>query len=467
MPAEGAFESLCGSRLAPLQLVVQGQQLAGVVHARAGQLERHTTAAAPPPAAWHDDHHPSPLTPLTPHTPLTPQTQQVESEIRILQQLSHEGLISYEFIADEGNKISIVMAWAGTPLRDHRVARPEVYNEDAARHMATQLTSALAFLHARGILHRDIKPDNLGVLHDERLQLFDWGEAVTLAEVGRMPDRELSKHVGVAGTPLFMPPESLNHVTRRPSEDGSDDDSADGVPGLRSTLHPALDVWGLGTVVYFLLAGRDIFIADSAWELEELADVVNCSSGVALPEGVEASFAARDFLRRCLERCPARRAGAKELLVHPWLRGAATAEEVEAARAADAAAAAAAMRRSASAASLGGRRPSSGRLSRAASTASNLGDAVAAALARPGSGGPMRRTGSGRLHSQSSSSLAAAAAAAAAGAPPGEISSHKIAGSLAGDSPPRPGLREVDGAAVCEITVRMRPSASCSALEAN
>jgi len=337
------------------------------------------------------------------------------------------------------------MAWAGTPLRDHRLERPEVYNEDTARHMAQQLASALAFLHARGIIHRDIKPDNLGVQHDARLQLFDWGEAVTQAEAARMGDRELSRRVGVAGTPLFMPPESLNHVTRRPSEDGtvSDDSSSDGVPGLRSTLTPALDVWGLGTVVYFLLAGRDIFIGDSAWELEELADVVNCSSGVGLPEGTAASYAARDFLRRCLERCPQRRATAKELLQHPWLRGAETAAEVEAARAADAAA----MRRSASATSLL-RRPSSGRLSRAASGGSNLGATGSDGLPRrPSSGRLMRRPSSGKL------------AAADHQQPP---ASHKVVGT--GDTPPRPSLREVEGAAVCEITVRMKPSSSCSAL---
>lgn len=79
---------------------------------------------------------------------------QVESEVAILRQLSHDGLISYEFIADEGSRISIVMAWAGVPLREHRTSHPAAYSEDTARHMAHQLASALAFLHSRGIIHR-------------------------------------------------------------------------------------------------------------------------------------------------------------------------------------------------------------------------------------------------------------------------------------------------------------------------
>jgi hypothetical protein len=67
---------------------------------------------------------------------------------------------------------------------------------------------------------------------------------------------------------------------------------------LRSILTTKLDVWGLGTVLYFLLAGRDIFVNDSSWELDALADIANASCGVELPLGVTASHAARDFLRR-------------------------------------------------------------------------------------------------------------------------------------------------------------------------
>jgi serine/threonine protein kinase len=242
---------------------------------------------------------------------------------------------------------------------------------------------------------------------DSRLQLFDWGEAVALSEARAMADKELSRRVGVAGTPLFMPPESLNHLTRRASDDGGGggpDDDGGGVPRLRGTLSPALDIWGLGTVVFHLLAGRDL-VPDSDWELEELADIVNGSGAARLPEGVPASFAARDFLARCLERCPGRRATAAELLSHPWLRGAASAAEVEAARAADAAA----LRRSAS-----------------------------GTLRRAGSSGALRRSASGRLSRSASGA--------------------KLAGGDAGAVP------IVEGAAVCEITVRMKPSASRGSL---
>lgn len=187
----------------------------------------------------------------------------------------------------------------------------------------------------QGIIHRDIKPDNIAVQRDHTVQLFDWGEALSLSQINGLNDRELARQAGIAGTPLFMPPEVLNYLTDRDRE-------APGEHALRRILTTKLDVWGLGAVLFFLLAGRDIFVADSEWELESLADLANASTGVELPEGVEASYAARDFLRCCLQRDPSRRASAQELSEHPWLFGAHSFADMAAAAEAAAAAAVAA-----------------------------------------------------------------------------------------------------------------------------
>jgi len=196
--------------------------------------------------------------------------------------------------------------------------------------------TATSTLHLpQGIIHRDIKPDNIAVQRDHTVQLFDWGEALSLNQIGALNDRELAKQAGIAGTPLFMPPEVLNYLTDR-------DRDCPGEHALRRIITTKLDIWGLGTVLFFLLAGRDIFVAESEWELESLADIASASTGVELPEGVEASYAARDFLRCCLQRDPARRVSAQELSEHPWLFGAHTFADMAAAAEAAAAAAVAA-----------------------------------------------------------------------------------------------------------------------------
>jgi hypothetical protein len=50
---------------------------------------------------------------------------------------------------------------------------------------------------------------------DHKVQLFDWGESISLDRVNAASERELARQVGLAGTPLFMPPEALNYLTDR------------------------------------------------------------------------------------------------------------------------------------------------------------------------------------------------------------------------------------------------------------
>jgi eukaryotic-like serine/threonine-protein kinase len=82
-------------------------------------------------------------------------------------------------------------------------------------HILTQVTNAIDFAGSRGIVHRDIKPDNVMVGQFGEVYLLDWGIAVSLTEDhgGRLP---LAKDVrGVAGTPGYMAPEMVK-------EDGSE-----------------------------------------------------------------------------------------------------------------------------------------------------------------------------------------------------------------------------------------------------
>lgn len=177
-----------------------------------------------------------------------------------------------------------------------------------------------------------------------------------LDQLRDLTDKQLAKVAGIAGTPLFMPPESLLYLTQRGnttatsssnhcSGEGAGSSSCSSAPhaptgcgcwggyggnmgaaqqhmgALRVLTSPKLDVWGLGTVVYLLLAGRDILQDDSSYDLQDMAEVLSASTGIKLPAKARASAAARDFLARALERDPAKRASAGELLEHPWLAG--------------------------------------------------------------------------------------------------------------------------------------------------
>ena len=99
-----------------------------------------------------------------------------------------------------------------------------------------QLLEALAHVHARGILHRDIKPDNILVVRDAdgrlALKVTDFGVAAALGEA---TSTRLTVEGGAVGTPAYMAPEQALAVC---------------MPG------PPLDLYPVGVVLYRLVSGR-------------------------------------------------------------------------------------------------------------------------------------------------------------------------------------------------------------------
>jgi len=122
----------------------------------------------------------------------------------------------------EGESLEDYMGWRGRLSLDETCA------------VVRQVGAALAKAHDLGVVHRDIKPDNIFLLEGERemfVKVLDFGIALDLSEgVGR-----LTSEGAVVGTPHFMAPEQMM---------GSEH------------VGPAADVWALGVVAYRCLTQR-------------------------------------------------------------------------------------------------------------------------------------------------------------------------------------------------------------------
>lgn len=157
-----------------------------------------------------------------------------------------------------------------------------VLPEDVVRRLAAGLTSALAEIHRAGLVHRDLKPDNV-LLAEDGVRVIDLGIA-RATEGEAEGDTGLTRTGFVVGSPAYMSPEQ-----------------AEGHP-----LTPASDVFSLGSVLVMALTGRSPFVGTST--LKTLYDVAHGEPDLsAVPDGL------RDLVARCLAKDPAARPSPAEL----------------------------------------------------------------------------------------------------------------------------------------------------------
>jgi eukaryotic-like serine/threonine-protein kinase len=145
---------------------------------------------------------------------------------------------------------------------------------EAAIGFIVQATYALEEAHAAGIIHRDLKPANLFFTSDGRVKVLDFGLAKTLASASVKSE---TREGLLVGSPLYMAPEQIRGVRQ---------------------FGPPTDIWGLGSTLYQLLAGRAPFFGGNV--------MLVCARIIADPppplEGFSPELAA--IVSRCLEKDP-------------------------------------------------------------------------------------------------------------------------------------------------------------------
>jgi len=155
-----------------------------------------------------------------------------EAEMRTLAALDHPSLVT---VFDAGTDDStgqpyLVMQIVEGPTLGNEL-RSGALTEDRTARYGAELAEALAYVHERGLVHRDVKPANVLISEDGRVHLADFG-------IARIVDSAHETKTGdVLGTPAYFAPEQV----------------------AGETVGPSADVYALGVVLYECLTGRRPF----------------------------------------------------------------------------------------------------------------------------------------------------------------------------------------------------------------
>ena len=173
-------------------------------------------------------------------------------EARVTAQLQHPNTVPvYEIGQDfEGRLYFTMKKVSGETFRDiieQLILGDEeanrVYNLDRMLGTIIQVCNALCYAHAHGVVHRDVKPENIQVGSFGEVMLLDWGVAKVWAQEGETSDGAILEHEDLTdvgqrpGTPLYMSPEQVR--------------------GGGGEIDARTDVYSIGAVLYEMLTLKE------------------------------------------------------------------------------------------------------------------------------------------------------------------------------------------------------------------
>jgi mitogen-activated protein kinase kinase kinase len=219
---------------------------------------------------------------------------QIKDELAVMEMLHHPNVVEYYGIEVHRDKVYIFEEYCqGGSLAD-LLAHGRIEDEGIIQVYTLQLLEGLAYLHSQGIVHRDIKPDNVLLDHNGVIKYVDFGAAKVLAKNHRTmqrtrravdpaaaaPGGALGGGLGVnnslTGTPMYMSPEVIKNDKH----------------GRRG----AMDVWSLGCVVLEFATGRKPWSnLDNEWAI--MFHIGVAREHPPLPEPHQLSSLGIDFVR--------------------------------------------------------------------------------------------------------------------------------------------------------------------------
>lgn len=217
--------------------------------------------------------------------------QALKSEVNTLKDLDHLNIVQYLGFEEKNSIYSLFLEYVAGGSVGSLIRLYGKFDEGLIRHLTVQVLKGLSYLHSRGILHRDMKADNLLLDQDGVCKISDFGIS------RRSKDIYSNSDMTMRGTVFWMAPEMVD---------------------TKQGYSAKVDIWSLGCVVLEMFAGK------RPWSnLEVVAAMFKIGKSKSAPPIPEdtlplISLDGRAFLDACFEIDPELRPTADKLLSHPF-----------------------------------------------------------------------------------------------------------------------------------------------------
>lgn len=214
---------------------------------------------------------------------------QIFNEIAILRKLDHKNIIKLYKVYEEEKYISLILEYVPHGNMLKRILKKKKMSEKQVMLFSRNLFEVLSYIHSKGIIHRDLKLENILMtsnVGDSEFKLADFGLACYI-------DKSLKSK---SGSPGYMAPEILRG----------------------NTYSTKVDVFSAGIIIFILLTGTSPFVANTTQKIIEKN--LKCKISFEGNGSKSMSRQATSFIMEILTSEPTYRPTAQQALKHPWIK---------------------------------------------------------------------------------------------------------------------------------------------------